>query len=1181
MTTRMKAQLALALSLILALGLFGGIGSPVYAGAGELAVNTATGTTYDDVSAALNEASDGETVQLLDNASPADNITYNRSGISVTLDLNGYHIIRDAWGYPGETETASAVYVEDGTLTIQDTSDSAEGYIKYENTFSSGSGLNVGAKGTARLLSGGILGAGQGVYVHDAGARFEMSGGLAYGYFDAPGSEALDAGSGAYVTVSGGYLGTYNQDALMIWSGSTLDPEFWSITGGYFTSKYYADGQVQLISNFVTQGEVTELNPTLLHPMTGATEYKYQLTVPRSITFNANGGVADEAAAVTDAGGRLASLPAATKEKAIFKGWYTAATGGTLITTGYVFTRDTVVYAQYEQVSVKEITPSAAVDYTAETLTGLEPEASYTINGVSLQTDSNGTVAVDSHWLGTELAIVKKGNGTGTTDSDPQLLEVPLRPSGPAVSKTDETGVSRNDGRITKVDSTMEYRPEGPGSWLPVSGEAVTGLAPGNYEVRIRATETAFVSEISTVTIAPVYSVKLITNGGMVNGSSVTAYTYGTAMELPDKVTLDNAAFAGWYTDNRFSGEPFTRIEPGVKGEVILYAKWTNTVTYNYNYPGAGVYQVQGDALHQELLTPPLSPVREGYDFVGWYQDEALAKPWYVNDKVTADMTLYARWDKPAYRVTGTVLNDEAPVQAPVSGAVVRILQGNVQYGSTAATDESGNFAVTGVPAGVYNLVITKDGKTMTVIVTIKDSNYAFGAGQLVLPQGNKNSLLEIIGSGTPAVVAGKLNELFTDPAAFTDKDKDIVNNGGAVKFKLSVEKQDANTVSGGPAIRQLAGNQTIAMYLDMTLTKTLIDGINSTETTLTTLGSLLQIIVPAELSGKSNVTVYRYHDGAAAQLQRLPLAPEDPAAEGYMLDAEGNRLIIYARNFSTYAVGYSTGGDSSGNTGGTSGSGSSGSPAAPAGGGSLSPSPGVAAPEAAQTTSELPYYYGKNGTKVFIGFAAEESGKMKYIAPQGAEVLFQPNPKVFTDIAGHWGKASIDFVSEREIFLGTGPAVFSPDSGMTRAMVATVLGRMYERSYGPLTATGTKPFRDSDYASWYGSYIDWSYQQGIIKGVGEQRFEPDRAVTRQELAAMLYRFSQLILPGGEAARTNAVQPAYSDAARIASWAKQAALYTQETGIITGRSGGAFAPQEQATRTEVAAILERFIEYVL
>ena len=53
-----------------------------------------------------------------------------------------------------------------------------------------------------------------------------MSGGVVYGYFDAPGSEALDAGSGAYVTVSGGYLGTFNPDAALIWSGSTLAPEY-------------------------------------------------------------------------------------------------------------------------------------------------------------------------------------------------------------------------------------------------------------------------------------------------------------------------------------------------------------------------------------------------------------------------------------------------------------------------------------------------------------------------------------------------------------------------------------------------------------------------------------------------------------------------------------------------------------------------------------------------------------------------------------------------------------------------------------------------------------------------------------------------------------------------------------------------------------------------------------------
>src|SRR5262249_39730380 len=145
--------------------------------------------------------------------------------------------------------------------------------------------------------------------------------------------------------------------------------------------------------------------------------------------------------------------------------------------------------------------------------------------------------------------------------------------------------------------------------------------------------------------------------------------------------------------------------------------------------------------------------------------------------------------------------------------------------------------------------------------------------------------------------------------------------------------------------------------------------------------------------------------------------------------------------------------------------------------------------------------------------------------------------------------------------------------------MLATVLGRMYERSYGPLETTGNHAFTDVNYSSWYGDYVDWSYQNGIIQGVGGGRFEPDRTVTRQELAAMLYRFTQFLKLSGPEAGSG--QLGYTDSDLIAAWAAEAALYTQETGIITGRSGGTFAPRATATRAEVAAVLRRLIEYTL
>ncbi|WP_312940760.1 S-layer homology domain-containing protein [Oscillibacter sp.] len=137
-----------------------------------------------------------------------------------------------------------------------------------------------------------------------------------------------------------------------------------------------------------------------------------------------------------------------------------------------------------------------------------------------------------------------------------------------------------------------------------------------------------------------------------------------------------------------------------------------------------------------------------------------------------------------------------------------------------------------------------------------------------------------------------------------------------------------------------------------------------------------------------------------------------------------------------------------------------------------------------------LPYYLDNSGSKVFIGFALDTSGAMKYIAPKGKAVLFKPNPKNFTHTSGHWAKSSIDFVTQRELFVGTDVNTFAPDSGMTRAMFAAVIGRLYERSYGPIAVTG-ETFADVLDGTYYKPYVRWSQENGIIFGVNGNAVKP------------------------------------------------------------------------------------------
>ncbi|MDD3230392.1 MAG: InlB B-repeat-containing protein, partial [Oscillospiraceae bacterium] len=221
-----------------------------------------------------------------------------------------------------------------------------------------------------------------------------------------------------------------------------------------------------------------------------------------------------------------------------------------------------------------------------------------------------------------------------------------------------------------------------------------------------------------------------------------------------------------------------------------------------------------------------------------------------------------------------------------------------------------------------------------------------------------------------------------------------------------------------------------------------------------------------------------------------------------------------------------------------------------------------------------LPYYLDSNGKAIFIGLAANG----KYIAPSGAAVFFKENTKSFTDIGSHWAKDYINFVIERELFAGTAENEFEPDIGMTRAMFATVIGRLYERSYGEITAASNNAFTDVDYDNWYGKYVDWADNNSIITGIGDGQFDPNREITRQEMAAILYRFADFlgVLPGDMETTLT-----YPDADTISNWAMDAAGYCQTSDVISGRTNGFFAPKETATRAEVAAIIARFVESIM
>jgi hypothetical protein len=144
--------------------------------------------------------------------------------------------------------------------------------------------------------------------------------------------------------------------------------------------------------------------------------------------------------------------------------------------------------------------------------------------------------------------------------------------------------------------------------------------------------------------------------------------------------------------------------------------------------------------------------------------------------------------------------------------------------------------------------------------------------------------------------------------------------------------------------------------------------------------------------------------------------------------------------------------------------------------------------------------------------------------------------------------------------------------------MFATVIGRLYERSYGEIEVKDTFTFSDCEYSSYYGEYAGWAAEQGIIEGYGDGRFGPDDMIDRQQMVTILYRFADYL---GFIPTSMDTKLDYPDCGSIAHYAKDGSLYCQTTGIISGFPDGSFAPGKTANRSQVAAIIQRFIEEVL
>ncbi len=178
-----------------------------------------------------------------------------------------------------------------------------------------------------------------------------------------------------------------------------------------------------------------------------------------------------------------------------------------------------------------------------------------------------------------------------------------------------------------------------------------------------------------------------------------------------------------------------------------------------------------------------------------------------------------------------------------------------------------------------------------------------------------------------------------------------------------------------------------------------------------------------------------------------------------------------------------------------------------------------------------------------------------------------------FTDVAtSSWYYSAVKYMQDKGLMAGTSTTTFSPDMTTTRAMIVTILYRMENE---PAATASTFP--DVAAGQWYSNAVAWAAANGIVSGYDNGNFGPEDIITREQMAAILFRYASF--KGYDVTKT-ANLSAYGDGTQVSEYAQSSMQWANGAGLITGTDTNLLLPTGSATRAQVASILMRFLENI-
>lgn len=600
------------------------------------------------------------------------------------------------------------------------------------------------------------------------------------------------------------------------------------------------------------------------------------------------------------------------------------------------------------------------------------------------------------------------------------------------------------------------------------------------------------------------------------------------------------------------------------------------------------------------LTLPECGFDREDSRFTGWLYDGKTYQPGDLFTMPNGSVTFTAQW-RSEFEISGIITektDDEST--KPAEKAVVSLWLGATKIEET-TTKSDGTYDFAKLIPGIYNLVVTKDVRTVTSKAEIKDADTACNA---TLPKGATSSIVKIT-TGSPDIVVGNLDTIFkeTDTTVYTQADKNTAEAGGKVEITFTADKKQKGDTDSDNDMEQIVekkdGAVTIGLVMGYKLEKTVTptNGVPGAPTPILQSSVLLEVLLPlpAELQGKESYSIYRVHDNEVQELKHGE-ANKNALGEYFTVSSGKTGLTLYVKCFSTYAIGYteSSGSSGGGNQGGSSGSSASTYPpeVEQSEHGSVTIKPSSPQQGDKVTVTATP----EEGYTVDRVIVTDTNGKSVEVTPNddGTSTFVQPSGKVtitvtfrkmsdtsdcprdescpiapFTDADRFaWYHDGVHYCVENGLMMGISKTTFAPDIPITRGMIVTILWRLE----GSPLVSASLDYDDVKPEDWYGEAVRWADSAGVVTGYGNGKFAPNDPVTREQMAAMLWRYAG-------SPKVDGSLSSFADGAQTSSWAQTATIWAVEQGLIVGVGNDRLESRGQATRAQAATTLMRFAQF--